>query len=98
MAPPGLIIVIAVAAAIFAAISSIGFVALAWRFLHRTSLSLPVRLIAIAIVVGLLAAYGVLAFTTGDRWGIVLLSIAVVAGVLVWIAWLTVCLAGSRRE
>ena len=98
MAPPGLIIVIAVAAAIFATISSIGCVALAWRFLQRTSLSLPVRLIAVAIVVGLLATYGVLALTSGDPWGIVLLSIAVVAGVLVWITCLTVCLAGSRRE
>jgi len=98
MAPPGPIIVIAVAAAIFAAISSIGFVAFAWRFLHRTSLSLPIRLIAIAIVVGLLATYGVFVFTTGDPWGIVLLSIAVVAGVLVWITWLIFWLAGSRSE
>lgn len=98
MVPPGPLIVIAVAAAIFAAISDIGFVALAWRFLHRTSLSLPIRLIAIAIVVGLLSTYGVFVLTTGDPWGIVLLSIAVVAGVLVWITWLIFWLAGSRSE
>ena len=98
MAPPGLIIVIAVAAAIFAALSSIGFVALAWRFLHRTSLSLPIRLIAIAIVIGLLATYGVFVLTTGSPWELVLLSIAAVAGALVWITWLIIWLAGSRSK
>jgi len=98
MAPPGPIIVIAVAAAIFAALSSIGFVALAWRFLHRTSLSLPIRLIAIAIVVGLLATYGVFVLTTGSPWELVLLSIAAVAGALVWITWLIIWLAGSRSK
>jgi len=96
MAPPGSIIVIAVALAIFAAISSIGLTALAWRFLQRTSLSLPVRLIATAMVVGLLATYGAVMFASHERLQIVLLSIAVVTSVLVWITWLVFWLAGLR--
>ena len=98
MAPPGSIIVIAVALAIFAAISSIGLTALAWRFLQRTSLSLPVRLIATAMVVGLLATYGVFMLTAHEWLQIVLLSIAAVASVLVWITWLIFWLAGSPSE
>ena len=98
MAPPGQIIFIAVALAFIAAISSIGFVALAWRFLQRTSLLLPRRLIATAIVAGLLATYGVFMLTAREWLQIVLLAIAVVAGVLVWITWLIFWLAGSRSE
>ena len=98
MAPPGQIIFIAVALVIFAAISGIGFVALAWRLLQRTSLSLPSRLIATAVVVGLLATYGVFMLTAREWWQIVLLAMAVVAGILVWITWLIIWLAGSPGE
>ena len=98
MAPPGPVIVILWAALIFAAISSIGFVALAWRFLQRTSLSLPIRLIVTAIVVGLVATYGVALLTSGEQLSIALLLIAVVAGVLVCVTWIIIWLAGSRSE
>ena len=98
MAPPGSIILIAVALAIFTAISSIGFVALAWRFLRRTSLSLPVRLFATAMVVGLLATYSAFMLASHERLQIVLLSIAVVTSMLFWITWLVFWLAGPSGE
>ena len=94
MAPPGSIILIAVAIAIFAAISSIGFAASAWRFLQRTSLALPVRLIATAMVVGLLATHRAFMIASHERLQIVLLSLAVVASVLAWITWLIFWRAG----
>jgi len=98
MAPPGSMIIIAVTLAIFAAISSIGFVALAWRYLQRTSLSLSVRLLATAMVVGLLATYGVFMLTSHEWLQILLLSIAVVASMVVWSTWLIFVLAGAPGE
>ena len=98
MALPGSIILIAVAIAIFAAISSIGFAASAWRFLQRTSLALPVRLIATAMVVGLLATYSGFMLASHERLQIVLLSIAVVTSMLFWITWLVFWLAGPAGE
>ena len=92
MAPPDSIIVILWAALIFAAISSIGFVALAWRFFQRTLLSLPIRSIVTAIVVGLLATSGFVLITTGEQLSAALLLIAVGAGVLVCVTWIIIWL------
>ena len=101
MAPPGPIVVILIALAVFAAISGVGVVALVWRFLRRRSHSFPSRIIRAAIVVGLLVAYFLLmiaADLANSIWGLVLLSIAVVMGIVVWVIWMIIWLSRSRCD
>ena len=53
---------------------------------------IAIRLIVTAIVVGLVATYGVALLTSGEQLSIALLLIAVVAGVLVCVTWIIIWL------
>jgi len=95
MAPPGPIIAIAVAMAVFSAISGVALVALIWRVIRP--LPLLNRLIVAVIAIGLLAAYFALMLTVGSDRELIFLSIAVIASILVWITWIAIWLSSSRR-